>query len=102
MKAGETKLPKGFGAIWTTVAVDLIGFGIVLPLLPLLAEGSIMFMGEASNSAFHTFLKSYLNHDYKQMEINISLGVVVLALATAIILSMIFPKKPKATEDNEE
>ena len=27
-------LPKGFGTIWTTVAVDLIGFGIVLPILP--------------------------------------------------------------------
>jgi multidrug resistance protein len=30
--------PPGFGAIWTTVAVDLIGFGIVLPILPLWAE----------------------------------------------------------------
>src|SRR5947208_11128628 len=28
-------LPPGFGTIWTTVAVDLIGFGVVLPLLPL-------------------------------------------------------------------
>ncbi|CAN5599090.1 tetracycline resistance MFS efflux pump [soil metagenome] len=31
-------LPPGFGAIWTTVAVDLIGFGIVLPILPRYAE----------------------------------------------------------------
>ena len=31
-------LPPGFGTIWTTVAVDLIGFGIVLPLLPRYAE----------------------------------------------------------------
>jgi len=31
-------LPPGFGTIWTTVAVDLIGFGVVLPLLPLYAE----------------------------------------------------------------
>ena len=31
-------LPKGFGTIWTTVAVDLIGFGIVLPILPQYAE----------------------------------------------------------------
>ena len=28
----------GFGIIWTTVAVDLIGFGIVLPILPQYAE----------------------------------------------------------------
>jgi multidrug resistance protein len=31
-------LPKGFGTIWTTVAVDLVGFGIVLPILPQYAE----------------------------------------------------------------
>jgi len=31
-------LPPGFGTIWTTVAVDLIGFGVVLPLLPLYAQ----------------------------------------------------------------
>ena len=31
-------LPPGFGAIWTTVAVDLIGFGIVFPILPRYAE----------------------------------------------------------------
>lgn len=31
-------LPPGFGALWTTVAVDLVGFGIVLPILPLYAH----------------------------------------------------------------
>lgn len=31
-------LPAGFGAIWVTVAVDLIGFGIVLPILPRYAQ----------------------------------------------------------------
>ncbi|HMK12134.1 MAG TPA: MFS transporter, partial [Acidimicrobiales bacterium] len=30
--------PPGFGTIWTTVALDLVGFGIVLPILPLYAE----------------------------------------------------------------
>src|SRR5437588_8636169 len=30
-------LPAGFGTLWTTVAVDLVGFGVVLPLLPLYA-----------------------------------------------------------------
>ncbi|MBV8161731.1 MAG: MFS transporter [Acidimicrobiia bacterium] len=35
---GERRpLPPGFGTIWTTVAVDLVGFGVVLPLLPLYA-----------------------------------------------------------------
>jgi MFS transporter, DHA1 family, tetracycline resistance protein len=31
-------LPPGFGVLWTTVAVDLVGFGIVIPLLPLYAH----------------------------------------------------------------
>ncbi len=31
-------LPAGFGTIWSTVAIDLIGFGIVLPILPQYAE----------------------------------------------------------------
>jgi len=31
-------LPPGFGIIWTTVALDLVGFGIVLPVLPLYAR----------------------------------------------------------------
>src|SRR5947209_12405103 len=38
MRRARTPLPPGFGTIWTTVAVDLIGFGIVLPILPLYAE----------------------------------------------------------------
>jgi len=31
-------LPAGFATIWTTVALDLVGFGIILPILPLYAE----------------------------------------------------------------
>jgi multidrug resistance protein len=31
-------LPPGFGTIWISVAIDLIGWGIVLPILPLYAE----------------------------------------------------------------
>ena len=30
-------LPPGFGTIWTSVAIDLVGWGIVLPVLPLYA-----------------------------------------------------------------
>jgi multidrug resistance protein len=31
-------LPRGFSAIWSTVALDLVGFGIILPVLPLYAR----------------------------------------------------------------
>ena len=31
-------MPEGFGTVWTAVALDLVGFGIVLPILPLYAQ----------------------------------------------------------------
>lgn len=31
-------LPRGFGTLWTTVALDLVGFGIVVPILGRYAE----------------------------------------------------------------
>jgi MFS transporter, DHA1 family, tetracycline resistance protein len=35
---GQRSRPDGFGTIWTAVALDLIGWGIVLPILPIYAE----------------------------------------------------------------
>jgi MFS transporter, DHA1 family, tetracycline resistance protein len=32
------RYPTGFWAVWTAVAVDLLGFGIIIPLLPLYAD----------------------------------------------------------------
>ena len=37
-RSGRAALPPGFGTIWVTVAIDLVGFGIVLPVLPLYAR----------------------------------------------------------------
>lgn len=34
----RTRFPAGFGALWGCVLLDLIGFGIILPILPLWAE----------------------------------------------------------------
>jgi len=31
-------LPSGFATIWTTVVIDLVGLGIVVPILPPQAE----------------------------------------------------------------
>ncbi|HET6874820.1 MAG TPA: MFS transporter [Acidimicrobiales bacterium] len=36
-RRGEA-LPPGFGIIWASVAVDVVGFGIVLPILPIYAK----------------------------------------------------------------
>ncbi|MEE2631536.1 MAG: MFS transporter [Actinomycetota bacterium] len=35
---GRSPLPVGFGVVWATVAMDMVGFGIMLPVLPLYAE----------------------------------------------------------------
>lgn len=38
MRTGKEPLPRGFGSLWLTVVLDLIGFGIVLPILPLYVQ----------------------------------------------------------------
>ncbi|MDQ6838366.1 MAG: MFS transporter [Actinomycetota bacterium] len=37
-RRGRQPLPPGFAVVWTTVALDLVGFGIVLPILPIYAR----------------------------------------------------------------
>ena len=37
-RTNRPALPPGFGALWSCVALDLVGFGIVLPILPRYAE----------------------------------------------------------------
>ena len=71
-------------------------------LLPLLAEGLIMILGDRPDLSFAVFLQKFLHHDYKQAEINISLIVVVGAIALAVILSMIFPPKTDSVEKLEK
>jgi tellurite resistance protein TerC len=79
--------------------LTFIGFKM---LLPLLAEGLIMMMGEGGTSAFAGFLQRYKNHEYEQAVINISLGVVAGAIALSIILSLIFPVKKSDKEEEPE
>ena len=50
-------------------------------------------------SAFAVFLERYRNHEFEQAAINISLGVVVVAIALSIALSVLFP--PRKTEKIE-
>ncbi len=68
-------------------------------LLPLLAQGVMWAMGDASSGAFADFMRRYLNHEYKEAVINISLSVVAGAILLSILLSIIFP--PKEVEGSE-
>lgn len=78
-------------------------------LLPLIATGLIMVLGENSSS-FAYFVQSYLNDKnlppaervFEQIMINISLGVVVTAIGLSIILSIMFPTTKSTAEEIEE
>jgi tellurite resistance protein TerC len=61
-------------------------------LLPLLANGLIMLLGPESLPNFTGFLHKFLSHEYEQALINISLAVVVGAILTSIVLSLVFPR----------
>lgn len=61
-------------------------------LLPLAAGGLIMLIGNSDQSALVTFVNRYLNHEFEQAVINISLSVVAGAIALSVILSLLFPK----------
>jgi tellurite resistance protein TerC len=66
-------------------------------LLPLLAEGLIMLI-ERSDSALFGFLHSFVNREYDQIMINLSLAVVIGALVLSIVLSVIFPKDDEPSD----
>ena len=69
-------------------------------LLPLLAEGLLKLTGTGS-SGLAVFLERYRNHEFEQTVINISLGVVVTAIALSIAFSILFPR-PKTGEEEPE
>jgi tellurite resistance protein TerC len=69
-------------------------------LLPLVAQGSIMVVGSESDGAFAGFVRRYLNHEFEQTVINLSLGIVAGAIALSVMLSLIFP--PKKSEPDGE
>jgi tellurite resistance protein TerC len=86
-------LKYGLGFILSFIGVKM--------LLPLAAELSLKVVG-GGDSAVAGFLQRYANHEYEQTVINISLGVVVGAIALSIILSLIYPPKESKIEEIEE
>ena len=83
-------LKYGLAFILTFIGVKM--------LLPLLAEGLILLTGDGGTSSFAILLQRYHDHEFEQLVINISLGIVVLAIALSIILSILWPPKVKAVE----
>ena len=75
----------------------VLSFIGVKMLLPLAAEGLIMMTTEGGGAS--VFLHRFLNHEFNQTVVNISLGVVAGALVLAVILSLIFPVAEKPADE---
>jgi len=80
----------------------ILGFIGLKMLLPLLAQGLIMVMGENVTSGLSAFLHSFLSGEFDQEAINISLAVVIGAIFLSVVLSMLIPKKGKSKADMTE
>jgi hypothetical protein len=61
-----------------------------------------MVTGEGSQTALAVFAQRFVNGEFKQEVINISLGAVVAMLALSIVLSLIFPPKKEEKKEIEE
>ncbi len=80
----------------------VLSFIGVKMLLPLGAQGLIIILGEGSNSGFVSFLNEFLNHEFDQLVINLSLATVAGAILITVILSLIFPRQPQEAERESE
>ena len=78
-------LKYGLAFILTFIGVKM--------LLPLLAEGLLLLLGEGAAPGLSEFLHKYQNGEFNQLVINISLAVVVTALTLSILFSILFPMK---------
>ncbi len=67
-------------------------------LLPLAAQGLIMVLGDGNDSSLANFVRRYLNHEFEQMVINVSLGTVAGAILISILISLIAPPAQKAAD----
>ncbi len=76
--------------------LTFIGFKMILPLV---AAGLMLILGEESQTGFAIFTKRFIAGDFKQEFINISLGFVVIAIFLSVILSLIFPAKKETDEE---
>lgn len=80
----------------------VLSFIGVKMLLPLIAEGLIIVLGDGNNSVFALFLQRFVHHEFDQMVINVSLGIVVGAIMISVISSLIFPPRPTRSSGGDE
>lgn len=78
-------LKYGLAFVLTFIGVKMI--------LPLLAEGAVMALGQGSDSSTAHFLHNYVRGDFNQTVTFISLGIVAAALIISVVVSIMFPPK---------
>ena len=86
-----------FHYLKTALAFVLTFIGIKM-LLPMAAGALVYITGTDSRNPVIVFANRFLAHEFKEEVINISLGVVAASIAVAIIASLIFPKRPEASD----
>jgi uncharacterized membrane protein (DUF485 family) len=60
-----------------------------------------MLMGENVNTGISAFLQRFLNNEFEQATINISLAIVIGAIALSIVLSMLMPGKTETGKPDD-
>ncbi len=71
----------------------ILSFIGVKMLLPLVAVGLMKLHKGPADTGFYHWLQRYINHDFQQIMVNISLGVVLSALVISVVASLLLPKK---------
>jgi tellurite resistance protein TerC len=74
----------------------ILSFIGVKMLLPLFAVGVMKLHKGPADAGFYHWLQRYINHDFQQIMVNVSLGVVLSALVISIVASLLLPKKETA------
>jgi hypothetical protein len=49
-----------------------------------------------ADSGFYLLVNRYINHEFQQSMVNISLGVVLCALVISVVASLVWPKAPES------
>ena len=78
-------LKYGLAFILTFIGVKM--------LLPLFVAVLLLLIGEGASPELAEFLHRYQHHEFEQLLINISLAVVVAAIALSVLFSILYPVK---------
>ncbi|CAN5361322.1 TerC family protein [soil metagenome] len=86
-------LKYGLAFVLTFIGIKMI--------LPLAGQGIMSILGKGNTSPFAVFLQRYLNHEFEQQVINLSLGIVAGAIILSILLSLVVKNRSEAPNPDE-